>query len=354
MALLSRNARAGIPRSRAGRIRAAIVGALALLSLAGCMIGKALSPGEKRFAFSHAAHGEAQSLACADCHSRWQDSEDPGLPRAAKCAICHSTLDAAKPPERQVASLFGDDGFRAAHASRQSDEIVFSHKSHAARTDCKTCHADVVRDTGSLAQLGDKLRMSMDACIACHTASTGPRLSDCAACHVEIRAGVAPPSHRADWKRFHGTVVRGRPTERSEQCALCHQPSECTQCHSIDLPANHTNYWRRRAHGLTASMDRQSCSTCHDPDSCQRCHEEMRPQSHVGGFGAPQDRHCLYCHEPVRSSTCGVCHPATPSHETATPLPPDHNPAMNCRMCHGHGQPLPHVDNGQSCVTCHH
>jgi hypothetical protein len=37
----------------------------------------------------------------------------------------------------------------------------------------------------------------------------------------------------------------------------------------------------------------------------------------------------------------------------ATPLPPDHNAGMNCRMCHGNGQPLPHVDNGQQCTSCH-
>ena len=96
-----------------------------------------------------------------------------------------------------------------------------------------------------------------------------------------------------------------------------------------------------------------TCMTCHDADSCRRCHEELRPQSHAGMWGEPLDRHCLSCHEPLRSSSCGVCHSGTPSHEEATPLPPDHNPGMNCRMCHGNGQPLPHVDNGQTCTSCH-
>jgi len=355
MAVLSPNARAGDPRSRAGRSRAGIVAVLALLCLAGCMVAGALVGTQKPFAFSHKLHIESESLECVDCHTRTGDSDDPGMPRPAKCAICHAGLDEEKPPERQVSTLFDGDQYKAVHASLQSDEIVFSHQSHTERgQDCSACHAAVASDDGELAKLGTSLRMSMEGCIDCHVASSGPRTDDCEACHVEIRAGTAPPSHRANWTRYHGTIVRGRSNERTDQCSLCHKPSECTDCHHVELPENHNNYWRRRGHGLTASMDRQSCATCHDSDSCQRCHEDIRPQSHVGGWGAPQDRHCLGCHEPVRSSTCGVCHPSTPSHEMATPLPPDHNPAMDCRMCHGHGQPLPHVDNGQTCTSCHH
>ena len=343
------------PKLRDVSSRPALVGVLALLCLAGCMIADALVPAEKPFGFRHDVHGEELELECANCHGGATDSEDPGMPRAAVCQLCHAELDAEKPPERRVATLFGEDGFLASHVGRQSDEIVFSHQSHVGRgQDCAACHADVAKDDGSLVRAGNVAPMSMDACVACHVESTGPPLSDCAACHVEIRSGVAPPSHRANWKRYHGTVYHGRSSERMDQCALCHQESECTDCHAVELPENHTNYWRRRAHGLTASMDRQSCATCHDSDSCERCHEEIRPQSHSGGWGAPQDRHCLFCHDPVRSTTCGTCHPSTPSHETATPLPPDHNAGMNCRMCHGNGQPLPHVDNGQSCVACHH
>ena len=276
------------------------------------------------------------------------------MPRPAQCGICHAGLDAEKPPERKVATLFEGGEFLAAHAGRQSEEIVFSHQSHVARgTACTACHAKVAADEGALAVRRGDLLMSMDTCIDCHAATSGPKADDCAGCHSVIRAGVAPPSHHANWTRYHGSVVRGRSSERTDQCALCHKESECTDCHQIQLPASHNNYWRLRGHGLTASMDRQSCATCHDSDSCQRCHEDIRPQSHVGGFGAPMDRHCLSCHEPLRSTTCGVCHSGTPSHEQAT-LPPDHTTAMNCRMCHGQGQPMPHVDNGQSCVTCHH
>jgi hypothetical protein len=250
--------------------------------------------------------------------------------------------------------MFVDGRFRATHAGQQSDEILFSHRRHATRSqDCLTCHADVAQDDGRLAERGVALRTSMDGCIACHVASTGPVESECAACHAVIRADVEPPSHLANWTRYHGSVVRARSSERNDRCEMCHEPSTCTDCHQIELPADHNNYWRRRGHGVTASMDRDRCETCHDSDSCQRCHEEVRPQSHVGSFGAPTNRHCIACHEPLRGTSCAVCHPGTPSHDLATPLPPDHSPGMDCRLCHGNGQPLPHVDNGQTCTSCH-
>jgi hypothetical protein len=341
-----------ILRSRRGW--AEFLGLLALLYLGGCMLVDALVQTERPFAFSHRLHAEDQGLECADCHARWDDAEDPGMPRAAQCALCHVKLDAEKPPERRVATLFDGEGYRAARAGHQSDEIVFSHLSHATRgLDCAACHAEVAQDEGTLAKRGSELRMSMDGCLACHDAGTGPKQADCAACHSVIRAEVAPPSHLANWTRYHGSVVRGRLGGRSDACALCHQPAECTTCHQIQLPENHNNYWRRRGHGLTASMDRDSCITCHDSDSCQRCHDEIRPQSHVGGWGEPNDRHCNACHEPLRMESCGVCHAATPSHDQATPLPPDHLPGMNCRLCHGNGQPLPHDDNGMNCTSCH-
>jgi hypothetical protein len=59
------------------------------------------------------------------------------------------------------------------------------------------------------------------------------------------------------------------------------------------------------------------------------------------------------CHQPLGNESCAVCHKGTPSHALATPKPPGHNPAMNCRMCHGNGQPLPHFDNGDDCNSCH-
>jgi hypothetical protein len=108
----------------------------------------------------------------------------------------------------------------------------------------------VIEHDGTLAERGVALRMTMNECLDCHDATKGPRESDCASCHVEIRAGVAPPSHRASWTRYHGSVFRSRSSERNDQCALCHKPSECANCHHIELP--------RESHELLASTRSRS------------------------------------------------------------------------------------------------
>lgn len=328
---------------------------LAGCMIAGCILIDALVQSERPFAFSHRIHVVEEGLDCVDCHSAWEDADDPGLPLPGQCALCHAGLDAEKPPERTAAALFEGQRFKALHAGRLSDEILFSHRAHATRGDeCSACHATLAENDGLAREHAAELALDMERCLACHAAGAGPREAECAACHREIRAEVPPSSHRANWKRYHGTLVRARDDSRTNQCALCHQESSCESCHHVELPESHDNFWRRRGHGLTASMDRDSCATCHDSDSCDRCHQESRPLDHRGLWGAPRDLHCLTCHEPLRSEACSVCHAATPSHALATPLPGDHLPGMNCRQCHGSGQPLPHLDNGQSCTACHH
>lgn len=340
--------------STASRSRRTTLACLLLVATtAGCLLVDALVQQEPAFAFSHRIHVEDEGLDCGDCHVAWEDSDDPGMPVPAQCALCHEELDAEKPPTRQVAALFEGKRFRAARAGALGDEIVFSHMSHATRAEsCTTCHAGVAGNEGLTEELRPQLATSMNACLACHARERGPELTDCAACHREIRADVAPASHQANWPLYHGSVVRAGVDEAA-RCDLCHAESSCTTCHMAELPANHTNYWRRRGHGIVASMERDRCDTCHQPDSCDRCHRETEPLNHTGMWGAPLDRHCLACHEPLRDGGCVVCHAGTPSHDSATPLPSDHLPAMNCRMCHGNGQPLPHVDNGQACTTCH-
>ncbi len=318
------------------------------LGLAGCVLFESLAPGVKPFAFSHKFHVGDQGLECAACHRNWEKSDDPGMPSAKQCALCHDDADADKPPERQVASMFDGKKFKALRVMALADEVVFSHKSHATRgSECATCHADVAEND----VLTPSLAPTMDSCTNCHAQTAGPQ--DCAVCHKEIRAEVAPPNHRADWKRGHGAVVRECSRATGDRCELCHTESSCTACHQTELPASHTAFWRRRGHGLAASMDRESCATCHAPSSCDTCHQETQPSSHRAGFGAPTNRHCIGCHEPLAGDSCGACHKATPSHALAPPKPPDHTPAMDCRMCHGNGQPLPHFDNGSDCNACH-
>lgn len=343
MALLSR----WLPAAR----RARWIAGLALAGLAGCVLVGSLSDGPKPLAFSHKLHVGDQGLGCTDCHLKWNSAEDPGLPSAKQCALCHEEIDAQKPIERRIGVLFDGQNFKASRFSRQSSEIVFSHQKHAVRNeDCLPCHAALA--TNERVEPG--LKLSMDTCRACHAEKHGP--AQCKDCHSEIRSDVRPRNHGPVWKREHGSAFRAREHEDKQQrCDLCHQESSCSACHKSEPPANHNGFWRRRGHGLAASMDRKSCATCHEAESCEACHRETKPMNHSGSWGEPLARHCLTCHEPLRyEDNCQTCHKDTPSHQLAPPPPAWHIPAMNCRQCHGNGQPLPHVDNGDTCISCHY
>lgn len=334
-------------RSRRTRLALACV----LVGLAGCAVFGSLQNGPKPFAFSHRLHVEDQGLGCTDCHAKAESAEDPGMPKAAQCALCHVEIDAQKPPERKVSTLFADGEFKAHKYSQQAQTIVFSHQKHATRGDeCTVCHEALAKNDAVV----PALKLTMENCQKCHTQRNGP--AECSVCHPSISKEAAPPNHSPEWNREHGRVMRAHNNDvRAERCDLCHTPANCLDCHKAEPPQNHTNYWRLRGHGLSASMDRRSCMACHAPESCEECHSVTKPMNHTGSWGSPTDHHCLTCHEPLRTEeTCQVCHKSTPSHALAAPMPSWHIPSMNCRQCHGHGQPLPHVDNGESCIQCHH
>jgi hypothetical protein len=190
------------------------------------------------------------------------------------------------------------------------------------------------------------------ACMDCHARHGGAR--DCAECHRTIDRHWRPPSHHAGWVQAHGDVVRCGSERSADRCSLCHQDATgCKACHDQSPPRDHDQSFRTRTHGLLASIDRARCSTCHTQDSCEQCHQQTRPRSHRGGFGAPSERHCVGCHLPLADNGCAACHRSTPGHDQAAPLPPDHGPAMNCRLCHGNGVRLPHPDGGHVCTACH-
>jgi hypothetical protein len=323
--------------------------ALALLlavAAAGCAVFNAMGETEQRSGFRHALHGAEAGLTCVNCHRTAEREAEPGMPRPNQCQICHQKIDADKPPERQAAALFdADDNLRRTPREYLADEVLFSHEKHvAAGTQCATCHEGIEADAPQAA-------MRMRNCVDCHTEQRAA--NECATCHREIRADRPPASHAFGWQRTHGKAVRAHGIETGDDCSLCHQESGCAKCHLEVPPANHNNYFRLRGHGLMARMDRQNCAACHRTDSCDACHRESRPINHGGLFGAPRNNHCVSCHLPVTNTDCATCHRGTPSHSTATPLPPGHTPAMNCRQCHGRGAPLQHADNGTECITCH-
>lgn len=322
------------------------------MALALCATGCILAGRDtKRFAFSHAEHVGEQKLSCVNCHADAGRSDQPGMPDPDACGVCHEELDANKPADGQVASLFEGTSFRAHHVLALDDELKFSHARHTqAVNDCGACHADVAGAAGPVEK-----GFAMDRCTTCHAERNVPPA--CVTCHTHVDALVAPASHEVDWKRRHGRCVRSGSDATSDRCSLCHQESSCVQCHREEPPENHTPYWLQRAHGLTARMDRASCMACHRSDSCASCHAEETPMNHTGSFGMPKDSHCTICHFPLRNEGCVACHRDTHSHALAPPKPrndPFHTKGQNCRQCHGLSTPLVHVDNGDDCNACHH
>ncbi|MBI5432330.1 MAG: hypothetical protein HZA52_05835 [Planctomycetes bacterium] len=323
-------------------------------ALAGCAIFEAWGDGAREWGFNHRVHVADEGLDCSDCHSMpdgtggAESSDLPGLPAQAACNLCHAELDAEKPAEKQVSALFQDGSFRAAHVSALTDELRFPHGRHvAAGVECAACHVGI--DTNE--HVSELPPPSMSACTNCH--GELDVANECSTCHTQLSQENAPNSHEGNWLRGHGGCVRAKSGATADRCELCHTESSCSSCHFEQAPENHGGHWRLRGHGIVASMDRQSCATCHDSDSCDSCHTTMQPKNHSATWGAPIDRHCTTCHFPLRDEGCATCHVGTPSHALATPKPPTHNSAMNCRMCHGNGQPLPHVDNGDDCNYCH-
>jgi hypothetical protein len=270
------------------------------------------------------------------------------MPSPDTCASCHDEMDAKKPAERQVASLFDDESFRAAHASELGPEPIFSHKLHVkAGLACEACHAKIASNEG----VDSGVAVKMAKCSACH-AERGVA-NECSTCHRAVREDWKPASHAHAWMRAHGRTVRAHGDATANQCSLCHTESTCEACHKERPPHSHDTFFRVRGHGLLAATDRASCATCHTADSCDTCHRSTLPISHTGSFGGVRETHCLACHFPLKAETCFTCHKSTPGHLTAAPKPPWHTPAMNCRQCHGFTAPLPHVDKGDDCNGCH-
>ncbi|MBN2209702.1 MAG: cytochrome c3 family protein [Candidatus Coatesbacteria bacterium] len=328
----------------------AIAVALMLLFV-GCTVVRELGRGrDSTPAFSHAAHVANLGLKCENCHVAFKESDAAGMPALAVCEACHHEADAQY---AKFLTRFVQSGSPVWHrVTHISEDVIFSHKRHyEAGIECDSCHHGAAKSEA----VSLDLKPTKDDCLRCH-AKVGLS-TDCSVCHRTINKDFTPPSHSRSWRQLHGQIARsGRDTPCEYRCKMCHADSSCVACHQITPPAYHTNYFRRRGHGITAGMDRSRCQTCHRADFCTRCHEHTRPTSHSGSWGSPRNRHCLTCHFPLSDERCFVCHKTDSSHRTeATPMPDDqvHRTAgaEQCRACHTID--IPHPDAGEDCRRCH-
>jgi hypothetical protein len=301
--------------------------------------------------FNHEAH-IVRGPSCADCHEKAEKEASAGMPSRDFCMNCHEDLDKDpnKPVEKKVAWFLNEKGEPGWSAfTKQSPEIRFSHATHAAKgVACVACHEGIDKDTGLVS--GKVQRMA--SCTACHAEKAAAK-TGCATCHTVQNRLVPPRNHGQLWGSLHGSAARlGGAISTANACSLCHAGDACTTCHQTRPPADHTEAWRQRPHGIAAGVDRQRCTTCHTSDGCVRCHQETVPASHGPAWGGAASRHCTGCHLPVQASTgCAVCHRSTPGHDGSPAQPAWHTPGSNCRSCHGAS--LKHPDNGDRCESCH-
>jgi hypothetical protein len=319
----------------------------ALLSGSGCLVLEQIGWNSRGLAFDHAVHVLQEEMECIDCHMEYEDGDEPGMPPLEDCLLCHEE-PGDDMPLIPVADFYTDEEgleYRVVGAHALSEEIVFSHLGHVTDEEgCLDCHASVVESD----EVRPWMKVDMDGCTSCH--AEREVASSCASCHEEIRLEVAPWTHDGVWDKRHGLSVRDGSELTADRCILCHDESTCATCHQETPPDNHGNHWRRRGHGLTASLDRQNCAACHQPDYCDRCHRETTPMSHHGLWGGTRNTHCFGCHLGGSEPSCNLCHDGAPSHAMAPLLPPGHDPMADCRSCH---LILQHVDKGDSCTICH-
>ncbi len=312
----------------------------------GCLVLDQLGWIDSGPTFSHKTHVEGEELECMDCHLGYDEKDEVGYPRLKACMMCHEDFDEDVEPEARADAFYEDGKYLVSRVSALDLEVTFSHLQHVTDEEgCISCHEAVVASD----DVKPWMAMTMKQCVDCHIETGDP--TDCNSCHQDVRADIAPRTHEGAWDRYHGLDVRSSSDRTVDRCEMCHEESTCESCHQSEPPVNHSNYWRRRAHGLTARMDRENCDTCHGPDYCDSCHSTATPRSHTGLWGSSRNTHCYGCHISDAEQSCFMCHAAgVPSHALAPPQPPGHDPSSDCRSCH---MILSHVDNGDDCNACH-
>lgn len=326
-----------------------------------------LGPG-KDVIFSHATHAK-QSVACAECHGEMKDRHVVGpddLPKMALCQQCHEERN-----EGRGEGLSDLTSCTTCHTKIRKDGKPESHltlwkERHGGvvyeeglegETNCAMCHTESwcvtchkdekpKSHTGQWRETGHAVASAMDrqACETCH------QTDYCVRCHTN----TAPRNHTlTHWiYLYHGQNAK----TDSDACATCHTGSYCVMCHKATKPLDHHGASWTKAHGQSAALDEERCANCHTVGTCIACHTERKPSNHTATWGDPTNTHCVGCHLPLASAdqNCSGCHTTNPGHSGASPRPGWHVPGMDCRSCHGAGgAPMPHLDNGEMCQSCH-
>lgn len=131
--------------------------------------------------FSHKVHAGQLKLKCNMCHANKDPGETMGIPTAAICMQCHSSVKTDSPEIQKVA-----EAAKSARAIRWNRVytiptfVFFSHRAHLqAGAACSDCHGQVAERE----RLFREADISMGGCMACH-AKQGAS-NDCTFCHEQ-------------------------------------------------------------------------------------------------------------------------------------------------------------------------
>jgi len=276
---------------------------------------------------SHKIHVEQEEIECTDCHEKAEEEAAAGMPKMSVCSGCHEAAEGEELTEEclfcHVGTLEELEEVKAGsrklvYGPRKYQNLTFSHETHlSSEIKCVSCHGKIAEE-GTIPFPSGKYMPRPQQCLDCHQKKDEDFFvrGACATCHVPdtFDTKIAPGSHDSAWKRSHGRTAELNVKEaHGKDCLTCHQKNDCIDCHLTEAPNDHTNFWRTRAHGFEASIDRDSCLNCHRQDTCVSCHEETAPRTHTGNW---DQTHCVSCHVDSNydpQGSCTVCH-RTPAH----------------------------------------
>jgi len=173
-----------------GRV-AALIGALALFSLAAYGISESQKSPEQPIQFPHNLH-VGFGIQCLYCHPGALRGPSPGLPTQNKCWGCHQQIAKTRDPNfpelsvKLVGFVERNEPIPWVPVAQVPDFVHFTHRPHiAAGVNCEDCQGDMTKVT----MAENPQVMNMGWCLNCHKQKAGDdeekliKLTDCGTCH---------------------------------------------------------------------------------------------------------------------------------------------------------------------------
>jgi len=210
--------------------------------------------------FSHTDHLQQKMIRnnCRACHQ----GEKKKIPHATmaqmdqgvSCGACHNGNKAFALNNCVSCHVIKEVKLRAGDLG----SIIFSHKGHAAKQHCDSCHSKLYR-IGKNQAVGMAAMKAGTSCGACHDAKIAFGLDNCTACH---------PAKDAVYQITGGGTVRF-----SHQFHL--GLYQCRDCHT----GKFSSAGRHLQETMAGMAKGKSCGACHDgktaftsQENCARCH----------------------------------------------------------------------------------